>query len=220
MKERRDFEKRMTEKYPLLYSDMYGNPHNTLMVFGFSIGPGWYPLIEELSGKLEVLIKPIRDEANADPDATCANCGHRKKWHWFFFLTTAIRFFFKNKWKAVKNLPREVRHMRALKPFSKQKFFVLRRVFWLLCRSKWHRACCWFRLSHPRAMQVKEKFGGLRFYMTWETEEIDKLISKAEDESHKICESCGEPGKARSGSWIRTLCDKCDKQRERKSAIQ
>ena len=59
------------------------------------------------------------------------------------------------------------------------------------------------------AAQVKEKFGTLRFYMNRSTPEIDGIISDAEYESSVTCERCGEPGKARKGSWIKTRCDKC-----------
>jgi hypothetical protein len=55
--------------------------------------------------------------------------------------------------------------------------------------------------------QVKEKFGGLRFYVSSMTKEGWELISKAENDSYNICEDCGQPGQARQGSWIRTQCD-------------
>lgn len=60
--------------------------------------------------------------------------------------------------------------------------------------------------------QVKEKFGGLRFYTNWETKKIRDLIMKAEKKSYKTCERCGEPGKQRDGGWIVTLCDKCERK--------
>ncbi len=55
--------------------------------------------------------------------------------------------------------------------------------------------------------QIKEKFGGLRFY----TDELPysgwEHISEAEKLSLKTCEECGRPGKIwnRRG-WVRTLC--------------
>jgi len=55
--------------------------------------------------------------------------------------------------------------------------------------------------------QVKEKFGGLRFYINSGSDEIHKRIAEAESKSHEVCEKCGEPGKSISGSWIFTLCD-------------
>lgn len=38
--------------------------------------------------------------------------------------------------------------------------------------------------------QVKEKFGGLRFYADNVTEDMFRLISEAEDASYSICSSC------------------------------
>jgi len=57
------------------------------------------------------------------------------------------------------------------------------------------------------AQQVKEKFGGLRFYTTYGSDEIDELISEAEKKSFQTCEVCGEPGERRGEGWIQTLCE-------------
>jgi hypothetical protein len=54
--------------------------------------------------------------------------------------------------------------------------------------------------------QVKEKFAGLRFYVSGSTKEINELISEAEDKSYKICEICGRKGKPRNYRWVVTLC--------------
>ena len=62
---------------------------------------------------------------------------------------------------------------------------------------------------YPKAAQVKEKYGGLRVYMTRGTDEIYDLIEEAEALSYKTCEVCGKPGEERPGGWIHTLCDYC-----------
>ena len=59
------------------------------------------------------------------------------------------------------------------------------------------------------AMQVKSKFGGLRFYIESGSDAIFDLIDKAEADSLTICEWCGEPGEQRGGGWVYTLCDSC-----------
>lgn len=66
------------------------------------------------------------------------------------------------------------------------------------------------------AVQVKEKFGGLRFYVVNATDEVYKLIDEAEAESFKICEKCGSRENVTTGgrSWIYTLCDKCRAEKE------
>lgn len=55
--------------------------------------------------------------------------------------------------------------------------------------------------------QVKQKYGGLRWYMTAENEFISGAIELAEYTSLSVCEDCGKAGKQRDGGWIRTLCD-------------
>jgi len=66
--------------------------------------------------------------------------------------------------------------------------------------------------------QVKEKFGGLRFYINGASEEIYKRIQTAEDLSYETCETCGEKGELKLVGWYKTLCDK--HHEERKSNIQ
>lgn len=55
--------------------------------------------------------------------------------------------------------------------------------------------------------QIKEKFGGLRFYYSGGDEYISGLVSMAESVSEYTCEVCGAPGKKSGKGWIRTLCD-------------
>ena len=56
--------------------------------------------------------------------------------------------------------------------------------------------------------QVKEKFGGLRFYINGGSDEIYNKITEAEKLSHETCELCGEKGELRTKiRWFTTLCD-------------
>ncbi len=59
------------------------------------------------------------------------------------------------------------------------------------------------------AVQVKEKYGTLRFYMCCETLEITNLIEEAEALFLQTCENCGSPGKIRGNKWILVKCDDC-----------
>jgi hypothetical protein len=56
--------------------------------------------------------------------------------------------------------------------------------------------------------QIKEKFGGLRFYYDGGDAEISGMVRMAESWAGISCETCGDRGQRRSGGWIRTLCDK------------
>lgn len=66
--------------------------------------------------------------------------------------------------------------------------------------------------------QVKEKFGGLRYYATpgdvdeETSKQFRALINQAEAKSYEICECCGQPGQlSRRGKhgWYKTLCSTC-----------
>lgn len=59
----------------------------------------------------------------------------------------------------------------------------------------------------PVAVQVKEKFGGLRFYVHAATDKHYNYINFAESMSYRTCEECGAPGKRYTDGWHRVLCD-------------
>ncbi len=68
-------------------------------------------------------------------------------------------------------------------------------------------------------IQIKEKFGTLRVYMNFETDELSKLIEEAECNSYKTCEMCGsteDVGMIVEG-WLTTKCHKCVKEQVTKS---
>lgn len=67
--------------------------------------------------------------------------------------------------------------------------------------------------------QVKEKFGGLRYYTSSYDDAIQELINDAEKEADETCERCGskENVKTRGKGWIVTWCDKCFEAQEKKS---
>lgn len=79
---------------------------------------------------------------------------------------------------------------------------------------------------NKKVTQVKEKFGGLRFYIPsghvvddkWVEikvpEAYNAIISKYEKLSYSVCEKCGKNGVVRSGPWIRTLCDEHSEGKE------
>ena len=61
-------------------------------------------------------------------------------------------------------------------------------------------------------MQIKEKFGTLRFYYNGGDEQVAGMVALAEAMSGVICEGCGAPGSKTRSGWIRVLCDNCKRQ--------
>ena len=61
--------------------------------------------------------------------------------------------------------------------------------------------------------QVKEKFGGLRFYTNFVDKTLDEMIRKAESESYLVCEKCGSRENiGYTEGWIKTCCLNCAKE--------
>lgn len=65
-----------------------------------------------------------------------------------------------------------------------------------------------------RVMQIKEKFGSLRFYFSCDSDDphlydkVASIIGEAELKSSRICEITGQPGQiCVSGNWLKTLCE-------------
>jgi hypothetical protein len=72
-----------------------------------------------------------------------------------------------------------------------------------------------------KIIQIKEKFGSLRYYYTTEVREsavreaMQRYVAQAETVSKNICESCGgksEICKTKTG-WLKAFCDECLKTR-------
>lgn len=65
---------------------------------------------------------------------------------------------------------------------------------------------------HYKILQVKEKFGGLRYYIRpsetcYEPKRLHDVISKYEELAAKTCEATGKPGVLMKsiGGWYKTL---------------
>lgn len=66
------------------------------------------------------------------------------------------------------------------------------------------------------ATQIKEKFGGLRFYYDGGDDMVEGMVHMAESWAANACETCGKPGKSRKGGWIRTLCDEHEEEQQKR----
>jgi hypothetical protein len=56
--------------------------------------------------------------------------------------------------------------------------------------------------------QIKEKFGGLRFYYNGGDDEISGMVRMAEAWANRSCETCGAPATKQTTGWIKNVCDK------------
>jgi len=172
----------LTAKYPKIFRNRYADMRETAMCWGFSHDDGWYNIIDML----------------------CDNIQHH------------IDYTRRERAKAL-------RYNRALMRSNKDNVEPLINYFRNgREENKWHVEMAYkvFEDIEPQckivpeacpqviAMQVKEKFGTLRFYYNGGDAVVRGMTSMAESMSAVTCEICGSPGKSRGGSWITTLCDK------------
>lgn len=64
-------------------------------------------------------------------------------------------------------------------------------------------------LDAYRIVQIKEKYGYLRWYDNFTTDKIQNIINKYEVISSKTCIKCGKPATKLSCGWICPWCDEC-----------
>ena len=64
-------------------------------------------------------------------------------------------------------------------------------------------------LEKYRIMQIKEKYGSLRWYDNFNTQKGYDIIHKYEEISARTCIQCGEPATRVTTGWIAPYCDKC-----------
>ena len=79
----------------------------------------------------------------------------------------------------------------------------------------------WYEVNAPEDLadflivQVKEKYGSLRVYVSGTFPEVFDMIDAAESASQCICENCGNAGTMRNDhGWYLVSCDKCFTNRE------
>jgi hypothetical protein len=88
----------------------------------------------------------------------------------------------------------------------------------------------WFDLLHDlskkilefddevKVLQIKEKFGTLRFYTTATNDAVYSVIREAEKRSSVTCENCGDVEDTKldaTTGWAKTLCLECREKTKR-----
>jgi hypothetical protein len=81
--------------------------------------------------------------------------------------------------------------------------------------------CDWQKdVPQVKAQQVKEKFGGLRFYVQGGDDYTRGIVAMAEQMSGLTCEECGAPGTTGGSGWINTLCETHRNEREERQLLK
>lgn len=171
-------------KYPKIFKDRRASMQSTLMCWGFEHGDGWYNIIDALCWNIQNHIDTKREKR-------AAALKHNRA------LKQAIDY--NNLVPLIKLYNKGATEFHQLKKWSQEHILedIENKNFHEL-PDKVHQVV---------AVQVKEKFGTLRFYTHGGNDIIYALIGFAESMSGVTCEVCGAPGKRRGSGWIYTSCD-------------
>jgi len=61
-------------------------------------------------------------------------------------------------------------------------------------------------VTQVQVLQVKEKFGGLRFYFSGGDATCHEAVAAATERSLSTCEVCGQAGSLGGGRWLTVRC--------------
>jgi hypothetical protein len=178
---KKELDEALVAKYPKIFKFRHAPMTHTAMCWGFECGDGWYNI-------LDVLCSNIQDHVD-----------HKRNQR-----ARALRFN-----RALKRaLAGDIRPLDMHFTFGKKETpdaWALKYSNDAIVKAKFQEVPP--RMPHITASQVKEKFGGLRFYTNGYTDEVSGMIRMAESMSYRTCEVCGSPGRSNNYGWISTLCD-------------
>jgi hypothetical protein len=191
-----EFDAALVTKYPKIFVNRHGDMKETLMCWGFECGDGWYNILDVLCSNIQSHINYSRKQrANAFRKNRALKRALLGDSSWL------IRYY---KPRHKKDDPPSDWVLEHVKEDIKKLNFAEHKE----------------SIPQVVAMQVKEKFGTLRFYYSGGDDVIDGMVSIAESLSAVTCEECGSPGSTRDGGWIRTLCDKHEAEYQARKKIK
>lgn len=181
---RKDLDERLVADYPKIFRNRHASMRETAMCWGFAHGDGWHNLLRQACSVMQGHIDASR---KARASALRYNRALKRA---VSGDTSALERFYSaggkvNDW--VRKATREDVTKNVLRDVPP--------------------AC-----PQVVAIQVKEKFGALRFYYDGGDAFIDGVISMLEACSCVTCEECARPGVLEGPGWLRTLCVSCRMQ--------
>lgn len=183
---REELDNYLCRKYPKIFKNRHADMTQTCMCWGFEIGDGWFNII----------------------DATCRNIQSHIDWsrknrsialRYNRALQRALDGNTKELFRFYSGLSGKITEYTSNSvtlAMSKREFRVVEKA-----------------TPQVVAVQVKEKFGTLRFYVDGGDDCTRGMIRIAEAMSGVMCEECGAPGRSTTSGWIQTLCEKHAEER-------
>lgn len=189
---RKELQDKLFNDYPKIFKQKDLSMQGTCMCWGIECGDGWYWLIDNLCSQLQWDI----DHNNRD----------------YIMKNKLLRKIIPFLKKLIDYIPGKYNFKKKIQynPLIYIRSYLNRLIY--LWRSKQEFIYIDSnRYPQIEAVQVKEKFGGLRFYIGSGSSQQHAIISFAESLSYSICEQCGSTKNViqTEGDWIYTRCEEC-----------
>jgi hypothetical protein len=177
-----ELQKQLFEKYPKIFRQRSLPMTETCMCWGIDTGDGWYHILDALCGNIQAHVDWSRKQMA----------------HYLKMQRIVKRVIRAGK---VQEYANETWGDREYHADNKKKFLEMPLRFYQKPTL----------IEQVEAVQVKEKFGSLRFYTNGNDDYVDGLIRMAESMSAVTCETCGKPGKISGKGYISCKCPECTK---------
>ena len=178
---KKELDEALVAKYPKIFKYRHAPMTHTAMCWGFDCGDGWYNIIDALCGNIQ---NHVTNKRNYRARILKFNRALKRALAGDTY-PLQMHFTFSGKTE-----PDEWGIEQANNSIVKAEFKEVPPP-----------------MPYITASQVKEKFGGLRFYTNGYTDEVGGMIRMAESMSYRTCEVCGNSGRSNNHGWISTLCD-------------
>lgn len=174
-----DLDRKLVEKYPKLFAQRNKSMRETAMCWGLETGNGWYNIIDALCRNIQSHI----DNRNRNRQFSLE---HNR-------MVEAVNRgdteLFNAQYKGYKQESKE----KILRDIQEGRINLREDIE--------------DEFPQVEVVQVKEKFGTLRFYTDVGDSYIYGAIAMAESMSAVTCETCGAPGKLFTYGWWHVACD-------------
>lgn len=178
-----ELEKKLFDKYPKIFAQRKLPMTQTAMCWGIETGDGWYNIIDQLCRQIQQHVDWKRKQRARDL-LHCRALQRAMKGD-----KSSLLKYHSYKGKITQWTLDQVEREIQTYPEGKKDKTITRKV------------------PQIQAVQVKEKYGTLRFYTNFSDEYVDGLIAMAESMTAVTCQECGNLGKVRGLGWIYVACD-------------
>jgi hypothetical protein len=190
----KNLQKSLLKKYKKLYKYNEKTETSSLLFNQFVVGDGWYHLLYVLSKELEQELDKIENHISITIPFL-----YLKKSIWNSIRIKELVLFKSFKYFTI-NSNNENTSLISFINFISSIFNVKNLSAKYVTKDE-----C---IKGINVLQVKSKFGGLRFYMNCNSK-MNKIIDSYTRISYKICEECGDDGVYfKHHGWIYTVCEK------------